>query len=251
MINDLLTMKNISILFILLLLLTNCKKDLSANEIIDLAIISSGTNKLENAILEFDFRDKHYEAKRNSGLFSLKRIFKEGSLLIDDVISNDGFVRKINRKVVSIPDSMALKYSESVNSVHYFSVLPFGLNDKAVIKKKLPEVSIKGKEYHKIQITFQQEGGGVDYEDVFIYWFEKETFKLDYLAYKFHTNGGGMRFRKAVNERFINSIRFVDYINYSSDSIDNIKDFDKKFINNDLKKVSEIINENITLNFNI
>ena len=61
-----------------------------------------------------------------------------------------------------------------------------------------------------------------------MYWFNKETFKPDYLAYDFHTDGGGVRFRKAYNERYVDGIRFVDYENYKprdpKETLDNILD---------------------------
>ena len=59
-------------------------------------------------------------------------------------------------------------YSASVNSVHYFAVLPYGLDGKAVNKTYVNKVDIKGKSYHKIKVTFNEEGGGEDFEDVFM-----------------------------------------------------------------------------------
>ena len=160
----------------------------------------------------------------------------------------DGFNRFIDQELITIPDSMALKYSESVNSVHYFSVLPYGLNDSAVKKKLLAPVSIKGKEYYKIEIRFRQEGGGDDFDDVFIYWVNTDTFFMDYLAYQFHTNGGGYRFRAVSSEKLIEGVRFVDYANYKPKKpLDSLKNMDSYFINGDLVKISEINLENIEL----
>ena len=98
---------------------------------------------------------------------------------------------------------MAIKFSESVNSVHYFSVLPYGLNDRAVKRNYWVKSKIKGENYYKIKLLFQKKNGGVDYDDIFIYWIKKENFKLGYLAYKYHTNGGGMRFREVRKEHLI------------------------------------------------
>jgi len=64
-----------------------------------------------------------------------------------------------------------------------------------------------------VNILDNQEGGGDDFDDTYVYFFNKSTFKPDYLAYDFHVNGGGMRFREAYNERYVNGIRFVDYNN--------------------------------------
>ena len=101
-----------------------------------------------------------------------------------------------------------------INSVQYFASLPYGLNDVAVNKELLAEEKIKGKIYYKIRVIFNKEGGGEDYEDVFVYWIDKKSFKLSYLAYSYNEEDGiGMRFREAYNERYIDGIRFVDYYN--------------------------------------
>ena len=74
----------------------------------------------------------------------------------------------------------------------------------------------------------------------------KRRFLIDYLAYSYHTNGGGKRFR-VLKEQFVkNGIRFVDYYNYKplEESIKLI-DIDKAFENNQLKKVSEIVLKDI------
>lgn len=233
------------ILLLSFILFISCqpqKKELTAQQIVDKSILASGTDKVSSSEITFEFRDKQYSAVRNNGKFKLIRAFDS----IKDVLSNSGFERFINEKSIKVVDSMALKYSNSVNSVHYFSVLPYGLNDKAVRKKRLPSSMINGKEYYKIEITFSENGGGEDFEDVFIYWIGKEDYLIDYLAYSYHTNGGGKRFRVLKEECFKNGIRFVDYQNYKPNA-ENIKlfDIDKAYEKNNLKLVSEIILRNI------
>lgn len=244
-------MKRILFLLLTVILLISCdfeKTPETAQEIIDKSIEVSQTDKLANATLAFDFRERRYVADRNYGNFKLKRITTSGSEVLTDVLSNNGFQRLLNNEPFQVPDSMAVKYSESVNSVHYFSVLPFGLNDGAVNKKLLPEVTIKGRKYLKVEVTFDQNGGGVDFEDVFVYWVDKETFKVDYLAYLFHVNGGGTRFREVSKEHLIEGIRLVDYNNYKpNDPTIDVREMDKAFENNGLTKVSEINMENINI----
>ena len=235
-------MKILLLSFILFISCQPQKKKLTAQQIINKSILASGTDKVSNSEITFEFRDKQYSAIRNNGKFKLIRSFDS----IKDVLSNRGFERFINEKSIIVVDSMALKYSNSVNSVHYFSVLPYGLNDKAVRKKRLPSSTINGKEYYKIEITFSENGGGEDFEDVFIYWIGKEDYLIDYLAYSYHTNGGGKRFRVLKEQCFKNGIRFVDYQNYKPNA-ENIKliDIDKSYEKNNLKLVSEIILRNI------
>jgi len=141
-------------------------------------------------------------------------MFRSGTDSITDVKKENDFQRYVNGDLVQLPDTTASNYANSVNAVHYFVRLPQGLNDPAVNKELLGLETLEGKQYHKIKITFDQEGGGDDFEDTYLYWFDIKTFALDFLAYDFHVDGGGQRFRKAYNPRFVGGIRFVDYENY-------------------------------------
>ncbi len=240
-------MRTIFMLFAIFLI--SCKPSetkLTAQQIIDKTIIYSGADKVANSEITFKFRGKKYWAYRNDGEFRLGNQFTERSENYSDIVSNHGFQRLFNGKDIKAPDSLAIKFSNAVNSVHYFSVLPFGLNDKAVKKKLLPSSKIKGKEYYKIEISFSEDGGGEDFEDVFIYLIDKEDFLIDYLAYSYHTNGGGKRFRVLKEQCNIEGVRFVDYHNYKPLNKDiKLIDIDKAFENNQLQKVSEIILEDI------
>jgi Family of unknown function (DUF6503) len=234
-----------------LVMLMSCKKDVQPNAetIIDKAIEVAGGNHIATATIDFDFRDKHYKAIRNNGMFQLEREFKDSVGVIKDVYTNTDFTRFVNNEAVEVHDTMARKYTNSVNSVHYFSVLPFGLDGTAVNKTYLEDVVIKEKIYHKIKVTFSQDGGGEDFEDVFVYWVNTDTKKIDYIAYSYLTNGGGMRFRQAYNERYVNGIRFVDYFNYKPISKDAVLfNLDNLFDNGGLKLLSKIETENVEVN---
>jgi hypothetical protein len=185
-----------------------------ADEIVSKAIETYGSDAFGNSVIAFDFRDRHYIARRKNGAFSYERIFTEGTDTVHDILTNNGFQRLINKEPVAVADTMAAKYARSVNSVIYFASLPYPLNDEAVQKKYLGETIIEGEPYYKIEVTFRQEGGGEDYEDVFHYWFHQQTYALNYLAYQYATDGGGLRFRKCILQHRINGIVLQDYINY-------------------------------------
>ena len=247
-------MKYLSI-FLFTLLLVNCKNEketklLTANEIINKSIDVSGGENVGNSEIFFGFRDKAYMARRNEGEFVLVRLFKKNKDSIADIYDNYGFKRMVNEEFVRVADSMATKYTASVNSVHYFSVLPYGLNDKAVNKVLLGEEQIKKKDYYKIEVTFNSEGGGEDHEDVFVYWVSKQLFKVDYLAYSYNEEDGvGMRFREAYNERYFNGLRFVDYNNYKAeDKTIKLADLGNAYEINELKLLSKIELENVKVN---
>lgn len=223
------------------------QKVLTANDIIDKSIEVSGGERFKRSSLKFEFRDVYYQALRKNHEFLLVRVNVKDNDSIFDMLSNVGFERYDNEAFVELEDSISKKLSASVNSVHYFSVLPYGLNDDAVKKTLLESEQIKDKDYHKIQVTFSEEGGGEDHDDVFVYWVNKETFKADYLAYSYkEKNGLGMRFREAYNERYIKGLRFVDYDNYKSEDPNiSVEDLGKSFSKNELKLLSKIELKNV------
>lgn len=189
------------------------KKPLTAQEIVDKSITISGGELHNEKQVSFLFRNRKYISEVIEGRKTLKRITYLDSLTITDVRGHDYFKRFFNDSLIVVPDSIAVRYSNSVNSVHYFVRLPYGLNDPAVKKELLGKTKIKDKYYYKVKVTFSQKDGGEDFDDVYLYWFNKKTFKPDFLAYKFHVDGGGIRFREAYNERYVKGIRFVDYNN--------------------------------------
>lgn len=248
-------MYKLTTVFFFLTLLLSCnqneKKPLSAQEIVDKAILKSGKEKLSDAYLSFEFRNRNYQSLAACGGFSLKRVTRNEKGKIIDTYKSDGTLESyVNDSLRTLADSTAFKISESINSVHYFVQIPYRLNDNAVQKKYLGLDTLKNKAYHNIEITFKKEGGGTDYEDVFYYWFDNENFNLDYLAYSFKVNGGGIRFREAINERRIEGIRFVDYNNYKPKSKNIILDeVSKAFNSKELELLSTIENKNIDVKF--
>ena len=217
------------IAFLLLISACSSSDDPQAQAIVDKAIEAHGGERFENMRLAFDFRDKHYTLERKGDRFTYTREFPDSIGQVKDVLYNEGFYRLIDGDTVSLTEKRKKAYGNSVNSVHYFALLPFGLNDPAVNKAYAGKTEVKGKPYHLIRVTFDEEGGGVDFEDQFLYWINASTYTVDYLAYSFQSvDGVDFRFREAKNPREIGGIRFQDYLNYnpkSNDvSLDNLED---------------------------
>ena len=236
--------KSFLLLFIIFYLI-GCNSDPSA-KIVDDAIKAHGGKKFENAFIEFDFRGRHYTSHRKGGQFTYTREFADSTGTIKDILSNDGFRRGINGGLAKISGERAAAFSNSVNSVLYFALLPYGLNDPAVVKSYLGETQLRQKKYHLIRVTFKQDGGGKDHDDVFLYWINTETNIVDYLAYSYLTDGGGLRFRESINPRTVNGILFHDYNNYkpAGDGV-SLDDLGTLFEQNQLELLSVINHENI------
>lgn len=236
------------VLYTFALLLQSCSEN-NPQSIIDKAIAASGSDKYLHSTTEFDFRGRHYVGNREDGKFSYERIFKnekDSTQTIHDIVSNDGFKRFVNDSLTTVLDSMAVKYTSSVNSVLYFALLPYGLNDASVKKKFLGETNLENKSYYKIEITFNQEGGGEDHDDRFIYYINTTDYTIGFLSYSYAEDDGiGYRLRKAYNSRKVNGILFSDYINYAPNGKIQLEELEDLYKKNELKELSKIENTNI------
>jgi len=223
-----------------------------AQLLVDSAIIAHGGALYDSSYVEFVFRNRRYVRERKGGTFTYERIFtnpKDSSQQVRDILTNNNFRREINGERVALHDTLSFAYTNSVNSVIYFALIPYRLNDPAVNKKYLGQTVLKGEPYHQIQITFDEKGGGKDFEDVFIYWIHAKTYHIDYLAYSYEVDGGGIRFREAINPRSVKGIRFQDYINYEVPLKYDLIKADSLFSLNKLDTLSEILLENIAVRY--
>lgn len=214
----------------------------TAQEIVDRAIETAGGTVIADASVHFKFRDYYYNATRSGGERRLERCTDANCEVQQDVLESDGeFVRFRESAPTSLSDSLKQLYSNSVNSVHYFSVLPYGLNDTAVTKSLIDETVVKGQPYYRIKVKFAEEGGGEDFDDEYMYWIHKEKYTVDYLAYNYRVNEGGTRFREAYNERIVSGIRFVDYNNYkANEKFPPLRSLDSLYENKALQLLSKI-----------
>ena len=212
----------------------------------DRAIARHGGERYEDTHVSFDFRDRHYTYTRQGGSYRYTRAFSDSTGQVEDVLTNEGFTRSVNGEPVSLPEEREKAFSNSVNSVIYFALLPYGLNDPSVNKQFVGKTEIEGSPYNVIKVTFDEKGGGADFEDQFLYWFNAETNTLDYLAYSYKTEGGGLRFRKGINPNEVGGIRFQDYVNYKPASKDvGLEALEDLYKKGELEVLSEINLENI------
>jgi len=203
-----------------LLLLTACMPPSSstAEAVIEKSIAAHGL-EVPSYQIDFDFRDYHYTLKRDKGFYSYARqTFKEEKKIVDLMTSAADLQRFENDREIILQNSIRKLYSNSLNSVMYFFQLPKPLQDPAVKAQLLAPMTIEGNFYWTLKISFDQEGGGDDFQDEFRYWINQKNHQIDYIAYNYLTDGGGTRFRKALNKRKHQGLLFQDYINFKPET---------------------------------
>lgn len=197
----------------LILLLTACSPTPSALSVIARAIDVHGGAHVKRMKLQFMFRGQAFQAFHDGSDFRYERTRMVDSIPVIDAIDNNGTYRWMNGVWSPVEDSLRNAVHGSINSVMYFALLPFKLADPAVRADHLGVVEMNGRDHHKIRVRFAKEGGGVDHDDVYVYWFDVETGRLAYLAYEYHVNGGGFRFREVTRYHEDQQVILMDYSN--------------------------------------
>lgn len=244
--------KNILLLLSIVLLAISCDSNQpDPRAIMDQAMNAHGADVASNGELSFDFRGIHYTTDRKNGSYTYKRHLMIGADTVVDQLSNEGFSRLKNGVKLNLPDSLSTRYSASLNSVIYFAQLPYSLDGDAIKLKYIALDTINDKAYHEIQVTFKEEGGGEDHEDVFMYWVNAQDSFIDYLAYSYCEEECGYRFRESENRRNLNGVFIQDYNNYkASERNPDLSKLDDLFENGKLVKLSDIDLERASFNKN-
>jgi hypothetical protein len=202
-----------------------------------------GTDTLRQSLVSFGFRGARFTARLDDGRFAYTREYADSTgAAVREVLTADTLYRTVDGRPVALSLRERRSAETAVNSVVYFALLPRALTDPAVQPRHLGPAVVAGEPYEEVEVTFRREGGGPDFEDRFVYWIHRERHTVDYLAYYYHTNEGGSRFRRAVNPRTVGGWRVQDYENYTADGLgpDDIERYDDALRDGGLRLLSQI-----------
>jgi len=225
---------------------TTPKRLTEAEALLKQTLVAHGGERYDHAHYQFTFRKKQYTFKNSDTGYTYSSESKKDGQLIVDRLDNGSITRKVDGLEIQLTSKEEGQYSESLNSVIYFATLPHKLQDPAVNIEIVGETIIQSKKYDILQVTFDEKGGGKDHDDQFHYWINKADHTIDYLAYNYKTNKGGVRFRSAYNRRVVDGIIFQDYINYKAEIGTPLRDLPTLFENNELKELSRIETEDVS-----
>ena len=216
-----------------------------ADSILNLTFEAHGISNFSDHHISFDFRNRTYSISPAGNSFEYGLEFEKEGHIYQDHYTDTSFVRSIDGATIELTEEDKNKYSSSLNSVLYFATLPLKLKDKAVILTYKGEANVKGNAYSKLQVTFEKEGGGTDHDDAFMYWINSKSKRIDYFAYSYNVNEGGVRFRVAINPKTKSGILFQDYENYKATVGTALEDLPLLYEQDSLELLSLIVTENI------
>jgi len=209
------------------------------------AYAAHGGESFDEARYGFTFRGKRYNFITESGHQIYSRSYSKEDRVVYEGIEKENFTQTIDGKRQQLTAKETAAGYESLNSVIYFATLPYKLRDPAVNLYPAGTTTIKGKSYDVLSVNFDKVGGGVDHDDNFMYWINKQTDRIDYLAYDYKTNKGGVRFRSAYNPRVVAGVLFQDYVNYKATLGTSLTDLPDLFEKGQLEELSRIETEEV------
>lgn len=219
--------------------------DPAALSILDRALEAHGSQRLREVNYSFIFRGKRFEFIIENGKEVYRSFYEKEGTTYYDRIESGTFHRLIDDVPQTLNEKESYSGFETLNSVIYFATLPHKLRDPAVNLYTAGTATIKGKAYDVLRVNFDEEGGGVDHDDNFLYWINQETGRIDYLAYDYKTNKGGVRFRSAFNPRVVAGVLFQDYVNYKAPIGTALIDLPAHYEQDKLEELSIIATEEV------
>jgi hypothetical protein len=220
---------------------------------LDTVIAAHGGDVLDRATVTFTFRGDDFTLRRNNGQFRYERTTTDslGQRVVEGITNADVY-RVVEGDTVALSNNEQDEVATAVNSVAYFALLPYPLQDPPVQASYAGPDTVAGTAYHRVAVSFDEDGGQ-DYQDVFLYWFAQDTHAMDYLAYAFGVGGPaedqGTRFREAFNVRSISGVRIADYYNYRDAEIgpDSLAAYPQAWTHGDVEQVSTVELEDVTV----
>jgi len=214
------------------------------NAIVDRAIAHHGGEAYEHSEASLDVCSKsgcfHVETRTLKNRFEFEVAGKASGRQREVSSAGGTTTVKIDGETVAVDAAAKQRNIDWAMARIYFCFLPYRLNDPGVFKKDLGLTDWAERKLHRIKVTFAA-GSSTDASDEYMYWFDPETARLEYFAYTYDDNGGGLRFRRAINHRRFGGILFFDQENFGTEgaglSVDLI---DEAFVRNQLRHVSTV-----------
>ena len=158
------------------------------------AVQVHGGDRFDRIQVELGFRGDPLTVLYDRGRFQFerRRVDAEERTVVDR-IDNDGASRQVNGAPVQLTAGERATLETQVNSLVYFAFLPcrpYRLEDPAVRLRDLGDAELDDRPYRMIEVAFEQEGGGCDLDDRFVYCVHPDDHTLDFLAYRFHVGEG-------------------------------------------------------------
>ncbi len=212
--------------------------------IVEKAIEHHGGDLYRHSETELDVCSKsgcfHLTARVDGDRWAYTVAGKSGDSRRRVISAHDGLQVWKNGEIEAVEAGEEQRYRDWAMARVYFCFLPFRLGDESVYQRDLGLVDWDGRRLHKVKVTFEP-GTSSAAGDEYLYWFDPESARLEYFAYSYDDNGGGLRFRRAVRHRRIGGLLFFDQENHGADGLGlSVDEIDADYVRDSMRHVSTV-----------
>lgn len=160
-------------------------------------------------------------------------------------MTNETVERWFDGQPSPMPEGREQDYRDWAMARIYFCFLPYRLTDPGVRHKDLGLVDWEGRQLHLVEVSFKP-GSSTDANDMYRYWFDPESGRLELFAYSYEGEPGGLRFRRLENHRREGGILFFDQENLGVEGEDvHIGLITPEYVKEAMRPVSKVTLRNI------
>ena len=236
------------------IILFSCNEDvnsgLSAKSILQKSIDASGRENFFNSTIKFNVEELQYEIYRKEHISKYVMTRQVDTTFYKAIYEMGHFEYYVNDEIQRQTSQGKVFFDTKLEGFVYLFSIPHILDQNAVILTRLEDAEIDGKSYFAVYATFQEVEGVP--QDQFILYIDPDTYLVDFYAQKYSLFMNRKKFKKAVNSRFVEDIRFTDHHVYYFKGEDNtpLDQFYKLYNDDVLNRQNDVILENILVEIN-
>jgi len=216
-----------------------CKKSskkLSAQDILEKAIIAHGGDSYNNSIITFGLDDLQYKLLRNNTVRQ-SEITRHIDSTVYKATYKNGYAQHYINDIEQKETYFSKKFIDArLDGFSFVFSIPHSLKRNSIKLKKLEDVKIKNINYYVVKATEEI----IDKNDIneFIIYVNPNTFLVEYTALEYDLHLNLKIFKRAHNTRIIKNIVFSDYYSFKPHlDTTKLEDLYKYFNASDLKEL--------------
>lgn len=201
-----------------------------ANQIVDSSALYHGSPVAYQSQISFGLQNKTYSVLFSETDFLYSCSFSDSlGRHIWELNSNE-FVEILNRTRVSFSANENSKKADNLKLTVFFATLPLSLKFENLDFTLFAEDRIDEKEYYGIETEV--------FTNVPLWlWINKNSYSLDYVAFKANAKSNEVTFKAAKNSRRVNGVIFQDYEVYQFLGEENLQNVLNRFKSNEFEPV--------------
>lgn len=219
-------MKQLTIGVILVLLAYGCNQkvtndlaQLDGKELLENAVKAHGEQLYTGATVRFMMNENDFDLKRDGYNYRYEMSRQTDTATHTAVTYNGGFEFLIDGELVSQGSRMEVIIRNRLSAVAYDFYLPFELLANDAIHRYLGTEIVRGKEYHKVEVTFKQIDIEVPDNRIIMFWIDVKTNEIDFIAKQDGGRETRKQFMAAANKRRQNGLLISDFETYRTKNL--------------------------------